>query len=243
MHNTDGMAKPAVRRRRAAFTLIELLVVIMIILLLLGTFLPTLNEIRLSFLVSRSRAVLALIEGGVMAYYADFDIYPPSGPAPAEGEAGARAGHYGAQWLTECLTGHLPDDGASGLGFRAKTPGPIRGPYNGTEKLKTTHQGASGASRAAFLDSFDNTILYYRYEKQGTMIGYVEGHNAGIVVHNEPDLTGGPNNLDGGYLHGPGGRYFRSDFVLITPGPNNQWDTLYSGGWTQSDDITNLLNE
>jgi len=243
MHNASDMVKRTGRRRRAAFTLVELLVVIMIILLLLGTFLPTLQEIRLSLLVSRSRAILALIDGGVMAYYADFDIYPPSGPAAADGEVGARGGHYGAQWLSECLTGHLSDDGASGLGFRAKTPGPIRGPYNGTEKLKTTHQGASGATRAAFLDSFDNTILYYRYEKEGTTTGYVESHNAGIVVHNEPDLTGGPANLDGGYLRGPQNRYYRSDFVLITPGPNNQWDALYSGGWTQSDDITNLLNE
>lgn len=212
---SDGRVGPC---GSAGFTLVELLAVMMIFMLLLGLLVPTVSRVRTYALVQASQAIISQLDGACKLYNLDHDQFPPS--------TSSSPGWSGSRLLPEALTGYMPagKDGQEGWGFRLHVPGRKYGPYNDTENL-----AVDGTAKPQFIDRFEQPILYYRFN--GTQ--YVSSHNAN-----------GPPNLNA-YLTGPGGEYFRKDFVLISKGPDGDWTAPYSGGkWDRdSDDITNFLSQ
>lgn len=93
------------------------------------------------------------------------------------------------------------------------------GPYNGTDALSVRE--------SMFRDAFGNPILYFLFDRDSG--SYSDG---GI----DSDVL--PPNLDS-YLRGEGNVHFRQDYVLVTAGPNETWEPLYSDGYTTSDDLNN----
>ncbi len=198
-------------RSAAAFTVIEMITVLFIIGLLMGILVPTIGSVSTAIARSRSLATIHQIETGIHAYYQDFEEYPLDDNEPK---------FDGAQNLVYYLTFYEGEgmDGHKGFGGRREKDGTyygkICGPYAGTEKLDT-----KGSGNPVFVDSFDNTIEYYRYDN-----GY-----------------SGPTNYYAIKPADEGGGYFRTDFILCTPGPNGQWDAYRNDRTT--DDITNFLQE
>ncbi len=227
MHDRTHYGRPAgrggalPRRPNAAppaFTLVEMLVVILIIGILLGTLLPTLAKVRVAILVRYSQATINRVHGAIQEYYGDHDVYPASANALVKAVATA---------------------------WQKRARGTYYGPYNGTDRLgyrnalkagETDPDSATGDSM--FHDAFGNPILYYRFRPDPEKPNggdYDEGGVSGVAC-------GVPPNLNA-YLKGEGQRYFRADFVLISRGVNEAWDAPYVGGWTQSDDLSNFLEQ
>ncbi len=206
-----------IRARRGGFTLAELLIVMMIILVLVGILVPTIDAARKKVMVNLTRTIINQIEGGVQSYRNDWQVFPPSGPSGNDAARGAKAvDGTGGQWLVRCLAKSTPADATA----NAKTK--WLGPYGGTETLKQ--------SGSCFADSFGNAILYYRYDKDkngnwkywtgdGAMTGYAAGIDA--------------------YAKDSTGRYRRTDFALVSMGPNAQFD---DPALTTCDDVTNLFS-
>ncbi len=223
------------QKSKIGFTLVELLVVISIIALLVGMLLPTLNRFYLAAAKAKTRAAINLIDGACQYYFNDFKDYPPSNDNTTYG------GWTGSELLVLFLTGYAGDptsngapdgnldvdDGVEGFGFRLARRGNVYGPYNGAEKL-SVHKG--GNDRPEFVDTFDKPgkpILYYRWDSGDSE--YKSGHNTGDVLTN---LTQYAQNADAAY--------YRTDFILISRGPNEQWNAPKDG---DSDDVTNFSNK
>ncbi len=222
---TTGEARLGAAR---AFTLVELMVVVLIIMLMLTIMVPTLSMARLSFRVNKSQYIINLIEGACHQYQADVGEYPP-----------------GLAELVQALTGYLDasKDLKDGFGWRKAARGKVYGPYNGTEKLELLTRSV-GTARFTFKDAFDNPILYYRC----TVSPPAEPGGPPTFSYKRVVLADrGPDPLED-YLKGPEGKFFRTDFVLITPGPDSNWSEgeihwqpYYTDGhWTRSDDIANF---
>ncbi|MCK4625995.1 MAG: hypothetical protein KAV00_11835 [Phycisphaerae bacterium] len=224
---------PAIRNPQSAsgFTLVELLVIVSIIVLLIGLLLPALNKFRIAGKKTKVQAIINLIDGACQQYFTDFEDYPPSQ------DNDDYNGWTGSELIALFLTGYgldtggdgLPDranldadDGVDGYGFRLEQRGRVYGPYNGAEKLDTRID-----TRPEFVDVFGrlggNAILYYRYD--GSI------YNAD---HNNSDPTD-PNS----YAKDSDGDYYRTDFILISRGRNEDWNAPKDGG---SDDVTNFFN-
>jgi len=134
-----------------------------------------------------------------------------------------------AAGLVQALTGRRDDDGKEGTGFRLVERGKVYGPYGGTENLETEQD------QDVFLDAFDQPIMYYRCKitHQGGQATY---SYSGSLPGYAPSLNG--------YLKGPDGRYYRTDFVIISRGPDGKWEPFYKdSAWTESDDIANYKNQ
>ena len=204
-------------RQRAGFTLIELLTVIGILGLLLGILALTVTSVRVRTRAQKTQFVIRQLEGAISIYHNERGEYPPSEKV---------GGYTGSQSLVQALTGYQDEagDGKAGWGFRDIARGKVFGPYNDTERLKTVNH--------EFMDAFDRPILYYRYDRDD---GYLAGHN-----------NDGPADLSA-YLRGPGNEYFRKDFVLISRGPDQNYDQIpyiQSTGWNRNcDDITNFMKQ
>jgi len=222
---TTGEARFGAAR---AFTLVELMVVVLIIMLMLTIMVPTLSMARLSFRVNKSQYIINLIEGACHQYQADVGEYPP-----------------GLAELVQALTGYqdASKDLKDGFGWRKAARGKVYGPYNGTEKLELFTRSV-GTVRFTFKDAFDNPILYYRC----TVSPPAEPGGPPTFSYKRVVLADrGPDPLED-YLKGPEGKFFRTDFVLITPGPDSNWSEgeihwqpYYTDGhWTRSDDIANF---
>jgi len=209
------------RPGRKGFTLVELLVVIMIAVLLMSILLPTLARVRTKAMVQASMATVATLETACQLYHQDNRIYPPSGPPDAPANAGG-------QLLALALTGYADAsvDGYDGYGWKKPTSRRVYGPYNETEKLRTLKQD----NLVRFVDRFDRPFLYYRYDRRTSR-------------YNSADNGDGPSDINA-YARGPDGRYFRSDFLILSAGPDAIFQNPYINGKpTRTDDITNFLEQ
>ena len=215
---TARRLRGATVRLRDGFTLVELLVIVTIIILLLSILVPAAGTAYRAIERSISMAYIHQIGSGVEFYRNDFRDYPPS----AKGANDFLPDWKGSQILVFLLTGYTDGDGKADWGFQVVHEGRTRdfGPYNGTDKLPM-----STSSPRTFVDKFDNPVLYYRYDVGQSM--YIAGHN-----------DGGPADISE-YARS-GGRYKRSDYLLISMGADNEWRTESGADW---DDITNLETE
>jgi len=204
-------------RRSRGFTLVELTTVVLIIALLLTILVPTVAQVMAMISAAKTRAVINLIHNACLEYHGETNSYPADGAG-----------------LVQALTGRSDDDGKKGFGFRLpdRPRGKVYGPYGGTEKLRAEmHNGLE-----AFIDDSDQPILYYRCTVGVSPGGQPTYSYAG-------SLPGQPPNLQN-YLKGPGGRFHRTDFVIISRGPDGEWKPLYeSSEWTDSDDIANYKRQ
>ncbi len=138
----------------------------------------------------------------------------------------ADIGHYplNAHGLVQALTGRDDADGQTGYGFRRVPRGKVYGPYGGTEKLNTR---VKALDLPTFMDAFGEHIYYYRYDA-------TTGFTGGL-----PDEPAALKD----YLKGREGKLHRKDFVLISRGPNGEWDAYYEDGvWTDSRSHSNVVN-
>jgi len=200
-----------------AFTLVELLVVILIISLLLAILVPTIVKVKVLTMVNASRATINLLQGGCDMYRTELNEYPPSDAwALPSGST-----LYGRHRLVLALVGYQYCDGAEvndgkvGKGFRLESRGKTYGPYAAEDARMI-------GSPAAFMDAFENQVYYYRYNS-----GYAS------------DDPGGPGMPD--YAKDLSGNFLRTDFVLMTKGPDDAWTSFRSD--TTTDDITNFIPE
>ncbi|MCK4627245.1 MAG: hypothetical protein KAV00_18170 [Phycisphaerae bacterium] len=211
------------------FTLVELLVIVGIIALLAGLLLPALNHFIIQSSKAKTQAAINLIDGACQHYFTDFDDYPPSHDSNY-------SGWTGSELLVLFLTGYGPDAGNDGIpgadlstddgmpeyGFRLKQRGYVYGLY-GVENLRVH----DGGGRPEFVDTFGafgNPILYYRW----TGSNYDGDHN-----------NDGPGELNS-YAKDSDGAYYRTDFILISKGHNQEWNAPSD---MNSDDVTNFFNE
>ena len=125
--------------RSGGFTLIELLAVILIICLLAGILVPSVLRIYDQYQTNIIRMRVAIIDGGVQAYRADFGDFPPSwvrdpdDPNILNGDTRYSTNQTpGAQLIYEYLTGYCHD-----LGINPGDPPdgiPFRNPNDANEK-------------------------------------------------------------------------------------------------------------
>ena len=224
----DSPHRPGTFRRPAAFTLVELLVVVSIILLMVAILAPAaVTAFRLTEKYI-SRSYIHLIQGGIGQYRNDFGDYPPST---------GYSGMTGAKMLAMFLTGYAgdadadgkptdlaKDDGQEGFGFRVAQRGVPHGPYNGCDELPMLADNVGDPNSArVFVDRFNRPILYYRFDKDNSK--YEGAHN-----------TGGPADVN--EYAKSGGKYVRTDFLLISPGGDGLWAIGGDGKWGTDDDET-----
>ncbi len=239
------------RGRRDGFTMIELMVVIAIIGLLMAILLPALGQVQNQMRRTASTVMIRMLDSACREYHNDFGDYPPSArPAGAEDYLPNWEGKY---LLPLFLTGYAPDlgqtgvpfdagqmhedDGKDGFGFRVAPRGRVYGPYQGADDFDMKPR-ADGDPRLAFVDAFGNQVFYYRFD---------EGAETYHAEHNDPDPFGPyapqePNLPD--YARRPeeqGGGFFRTNFILMTKGPNQRFEALRNN--PETDDITNFRSE
>ncbi len=239
------------RTARRGFTLIEMLVIVVILILLIGIIAPAVLGVRQQAKRAASLATITLLEGAINAYRQDFESqYAADWRALPDSEMldeldgtslSASGRLYGRHRLVWCLTGlqyadgAVIDDGADGYGFRTVTRGPVHGPYNGAEGVETTDPPTEADDPPlAFVDAFGNEIYYYRYDP-------VAAANDSDDGYDEDDNAGGPSDIDGWLSKGSSGGWatYRRDFVLMTPGPDGEWEP----DEPVTDDVTNFLEE
>ena len=230
------------RPPECAFTLVQLLIVIAIFVVLLAILVPWGRQPGHLALVRKTQITINVIAGGCEQYYNDFKMYPLSNP-----RVGGYSGFKGSEWLVQALTGYLDTDNQRGYGFRLVEGRRVYGPYNDCDKLPMAGSGTGAATRYEFIDAFDKPILYYAW--MGTE--YDEYHNQtgdDPDTDIDPPTRMSPPNLNGVYLRGPGGDYFRKDFVLISRGPDRRYDPAHppyhNGAWDREcDDVTNFMSQ
>jgi hypothetical protein len=120
------------------------------------------------------------------------------------------------------------DDGHNGWGFKLVRRGQVYGPYNGTEELPAWKDpGSQTITRHLFADKWNNPVLYYRYDS--ALPGYRPEHNRAEDRPVEIVAYASRGGVTGGY--------YRTDYLLISKGPDTRWQTEAGAS---RDDITNM---
>lgn len=91
----------AVKRKKSAFTLVELLAVLGIIAILVALLIPALTAVRKMAKEAQQKAQITTIELGLTAFKNDYGDYPPSDCPPLP----STCDYCGAQKLAEALVG------------------------------------------------------------------------------------------------------------------------------------------
>lgn len=245
------------------FTLIELMVVVAIIALLIAIIMPTLGTIRTQMRRTASMAMLNTVAVAIDAYKTEHNTIPESRlPAGTTYDISNGNGNwYGAQLLAEALTGYLgkglsntstpPPDGVDGPGFRLVARGKVYGPYVPLDKMRLENYPDSAptgfAQRPVFLDGFGNPVLYYRYDPKYQEAGYLDGG-----YNSEDNLTDGPKTPAMQDINEYAARvldknsnpkkreFYRTDYLLVTPGPDKKWRPNLLSQDTGTDDCVNF---
>ncbi len=223
--------------RATAFTLIELMLVVIIMAMLMTIAVPGIARMYNTAKRHSSLASIRILQSACSAYADDFSHeWPPS-------RAGAYSGWAGAQLLPLFLTGYAgddngdgradnsgldEDDGLSDYGFRLVRAGRVYGPYAGAEQVRTAQ--FTPGPRPVFVDAFGNPIFYYVFR--------------GGQFHAGDNNTGGlrgPLSQYSNYAKTSANRYFRTDFILVSTGPDGRFTSFTSSSTT--DDVTNFLEE
>jgi type II secretory pathway pseudopilin PulG len=246
-------------RRPAAFTLVEMLVVVTILILLATIGAPVALKMYTQAKRAKSMTHLKVLNQAVHLYAADWKAFDPPYPPSRSALGGSIAGSgAGAQYLAVFLTGYADDpgedgtpgpgskpglwdfsqdDGAGGWGFRVQSRGRVHGPYGDAERLPMMEFAAplKGGKKPCFVDEWDSPFLYYRWEEQYS-VGY--NHRDNYNADDADDPLSGPASFYSYIKPASDDRKaYRDDFLLISRGPNGQWDSPGEGG---SDDITNF---
>jgi prepilin-type N-terminal cleavage/methylation domain-containing protein len=208
---------------RKGFSLIELLVIITIIALLIGILFPSITRVQISVLKRITHSRMGWIEAGCEEFKHDFGQYPPSGP---ESIAQAMTGYKDDTNNDKKPVNGSDDDGKKGLGFRIIDSGRVYGPYGPTVDIPME----GGATDKVFLDGFENTIYYYRYD-------------SGAGAYDTDGVSNGPTYIS----KIP---QYRKNIALMSLGPKKCTDS--SDDWSTFDgdnpdvgfsDVTNFLPE
>ncbi len=219
---------------RRGFTLIELLVVMGILGLLITLLMPAVNyAIQVAYHVVTQQTI-GRIEGGLAAFQGDWGCYPPSDGAheftqssyiqmPMFGYKNLAmflCGPEGRGWGTNALGNKVPSGGTSTNAY---------GPY------------FEGGTPEAINDAFkpEEPILYYRYEPVRAPPFKVDDNSDTEAVHGFPSQP----NLDLLVKRRGSGQYVRTDYVLISAGPDRRFGYRVGpdadGNYTAAADYTN----
>jgi len=228
-------------RKRApiqrGFTLVELLTVMGILGLLVMLLMPAVNFAIQAAYRASTKNTINQIETGLAGFHADWSCYPPS-DGNHEFASSAKAGG-GYENLGYFLCSVWGGGGAvPGGGESDKRSGPY-------------FEGEKG-STAGILDSFkpEYYILYFRYKPAETLLYDVRDN----PVDDENAAEGFPSqtNLNLLILRPGSNQYVRTDYVLISAGPDRKFghrtgtngDTAASD-YTDAycDDVTNFEYE
>jgi type II secretory pathway pseudopilin PulG len=244
------------RKFTFGFTTIELLVVVTIIVALLAILIPSITHMKKQALKAGSNVQLSNLRTGLAQYYNDFNVYPPS-----TGAFGPIAAEHGASRLAQGLLGYLPgniDGAGSGLGANSDATdfgfrinknavtmgmgGKIYGPYASTDPKDFK---PSPAGSAAFIDQWENDIIYYRSNyagpntprPTGTIFGasnsYFNNTDCRASVTSRGSAANPPTSpgpfftlIASSNSHGIQGPIMgSSDFLLISAGPDELYFT------------------
>lgn len=169
------------------FTLVELLIVIGVILVLIGIMLPALGRMHDAARKAQTMSTLGALQSGLQAYYADFNMYPPSS-GNVQGSVMLAQGLMGFMGFDVDGAGPKNKDGNSSpspsdpqFGFRVAKAGagmsamgilpPVKGPYASPDPktFKAVPGSGTGIPNYYFVDGwYDSTggisheILYLR---------------------------------------------------------------------------------
>jgi prepilin-type N-terminal cleavage/methylation domain-containing protein len=221
------------RPRRGGFTLVELLAVIVILGMLIGLIAPSVQAIRKIFLADQTKAYMHQLSGGIDNYRTEIGDLPPSdGSYPRPGSLSQNLSS-GAAGLVQCLMGYMGSDkdGLDGPGFRVQRAGRKHGPF-------VPQQMPIAGDPPVFQDAFGNSILYYRFSTAGKSYNISDNN----IKNDKTDAKGPPDIMAYVTDPSPGDnahRYYREDYILLSPGANRDWDTVTSTT-TKTDDIANF---
>lgn len=205
--NTNAR-QPMPSRTSQGFSLVEMLVVVGIVALLAGLLMPAVNLYRENTRMGLSQSIINTLDGACKYYQVDWNSFPPSKVAAPD----PKKDWHGSQLLPWFLTGYRDDDYQTGFGFRLETRGKVYGPYNDAENL------AVQDSPPHFVDSFDEPILYYRFDSGA----YNDDHNLNTL--RPSDINDYAKNDAT-----PQAAYYRKDFILLSQGPDNKWNKKAGG--------------
>jgi type II secretory pathway pseudopilin PulG len=209
---------------------VELLAVIVILGMLIGLVAPSVQTVRRMFLIDQTKGYMHQLTMGVENYHTDIGELPPSdGSFPHPSNVNTAKLSSGAAGLVQCLMGYLGSDkdGLSGPGFRLVRAGKKYGPY-------VPQTMPIAGNPPVFQDAFGNSILYYRFDAGGRT--YNSGDNNTTDAKGPSPLTTYVKDLSPGDASHP---YYREDYILLSPGPNRQYDPV-TATTTKTDDIANF---
>ena len=95
----------AVKRKKTAFTLVELLIVLGIIAILVSLLIPALTMVRKVAKETQQKAQITTIELAIVAFKNDYGDYPPSHGWTSTTGDNIDPAYFGAQTLAEALVG------------------------------------------------------------------------------------------------------------------------------------------
>lgn len=227
--HTATPSSPTRPSDNGGFTLIEMLVVMLVIALLLAIGIPIVIEIRTQAKIQTCQARVNQISVAVEGYHGVHKNYP---------DVNEMAFKLIGQSFTEDASGvrtEVPDN-HPGPGYRIKPRGKLYPPWNGVDELKTTGDhvvDATNTNLVYFLDAFGRPIWYCPLKN---------GVYTDIDFATSDTEDGSTITIDN-YAKNSDGRYFRTDFIVMSQSANGKWGRFSDLNPAEpTDDVTNFLD-